>query len=189
MDRGFLKNAVSRARWQATRIGVAGKIGCGLIVFSIVFFFAAVLPQHAESQALMRKATAMKAQLRAEPADATGRKLRRNPGLHDFYAFFPNIDSSPFWIGELVKVATQHGIEISGSDYRMVQEKEWVLARYEMAMPVRARYPQMRAFIADTLRTIPAMALVDVVIKREGVESEVLEASLKFNLYLNASKQ
>jgi hypothetical protein len=154
----------------------------------MVFFFAAVLPRHAESQALMAKATAMRAQLRAGPAAATGGKVRRNPGLHDFYAFFPNIDSSPFWIGELVQVATQHGIEISGSDYRMVHEKEWVLARYEMAMPVRARYPQMRAFIADTLRTIPAMSLVDVVIKREGVESEMLEASLKFNLYLNTGK-
>jgi hypothetical protein len=32
------------------------------------------------------------------------------------------------------------------------------------------------------------MALVDVVIKRQGVESDLLEASLKFNLYLNAGK-
>lgn len=188
MDRGFLKSAISRANWQATRLGTAGKVGCGLMVFSLVFFFAAVLPQRAASETLLDKARVMKAQLRSAPETATDGKVRRNPGLHDFYAFFPAIDSSPFWIKELVQVATQHGIEISGSDYRMVWEKEWVLARYEMAMPIRAGYPQVRAFIADTLRTIPAMALVDLVIKRQGVESDLLEASLKFNLYLNAGK-
>jgi hypothetical protein len=188
MDRGFLKNAISQASWQTTRLGTAGKVGCGLMVFSLVFFFAAVLPQRAASEMLLGKARVMKAQLRSAPETITGRKAQANPGLRDFYAFFPTIDSSPFWIKELVQIATQYGIEISGSDYRMVQEKEWALARYEMAMPIRAGYPQVRAFIADTLRTIPAMALVDVVIKRQGVESELLEASLKFNLYLNAGK-
>ena len=33
------------------------------------------------------------------------------------------------------------------------------------------------------------MALVDVAIKRESVESELLEANLKFNLYLSEGKK
>ncbi len=43
----------------------------------------------------------------------------------------------------------------------------------------------MRGFIDDALHAVPAMALVDVVISRESVESELLEANVKFNLYLS----
>jgi hypothetical protein len=71
----------------------------------------------------------------------------------------------------------------------MIREKGWPLARYEMSVPIHGGYPRVRAFIADSLRSVPAMALVDVVIKREGVEVELLEASLKFNLYLNEGKR
>jgi hypothetical protein len=65
-----------------------------------------------------------------------------------------------------------------------VREKDLKLARYEMLVPVRGKYSQVRGFIADALRAVPPMALVDVAIKREGVESELLDANLKFNLYL-----
>jgi len=67
----------------------------------------------------------------------------------------------------------------------MEREKDIKLARYEMVMPVRGQYAQVRGFVADALRAVPAMALTDVAIKREGVESELLEASLKFHLYLS----
>jgi hypothetical protein len=189
MDRGILKLLLSRSRWQIERLGAAGKAGFGLIIFSVVFFFTAVLPQREEANALMIKAEAVKARRPGAPLAAGGGSIQKAPELTDFYAFFPHIDSSPFWIGEMVRVAAQHDIEISGSDYRMIREKGWPLARYEMSVPIHGGYPRVRAFIADSLRSVPAMALVDVVIKREGVEVELLEASLKFNLYLNEGKR
>ncbi len=68
MDVSILTNAGLRLRWQMERLGVPGKIGFGLIIFSAVFFIAAVLPRRAESNALMAKAEAMQAQMKAEPA-------------------------------------------------------------------------------------------------------------------------
>lgn len=87
-----------------------------------------------------------------------------------------------------MQVAEARGVEISGTEYRLVRGKDLQLARYEMVLPLRARYPELRGFIADALRVVPALALVDVAIKREGVESELLEASLKFNLYLKEGR-
>ncbi|MDN5751904.1 MAG: hypothetical protein L0H15_01305 [Nitrosospira sp.] len=189
MDRNLLRNAWPRLRWQTARLGAAGKIGFGLCVFSAVFFFVAVSPRYAESSILMAKAEEMKAHPQEKTARAPGVKIQGDEALQAFYAFFPHIDSSPFWIRELVQAAAATGVEINGSDYRMVREKGWKLARYEMILPVRGKYPQVRAFIADALRVVPAMALVDIGIKREGVESEWLEASLKFNLYLHEGKR
>ena len=189
MDRNFLRNAWLRLRWQTARLGATGKIGFGLCVFSAVFFFVAVSPRHAESSILMGKVEAMKAHPQEKIALPQGRKIQGDEALQAFYAFFPLIDSSPFWIRELVQVAAATQVEIGGSEYRMVREKGWKLARYEMILPVRGKYPQVRAFIADALRVVPAMALVDIGIKRDGVESELLEASLKFNLYLHEGKR
>lgn len=187
-----LSNTLLRIRWQAERLGNPGKIGVGLLVFSAVFFIAAVLPRQEESGALRIKADEMQARLRSKPAEKEGEAAPKvvygTPALKVFYAFFPNIDSTPFWIGEVVKTATQHGIELSGTDYRMEREKDIKLARYEMVLPVRGQYAQVRAFVADALRAVPAMSLADVVIKREGVESDLLDANLKFNLYLVEGK-
>lgn len=135
---------------------------------------------------LMDKVEAMQARSGVEPAQKAGqKKVYGGQDLQAFYAFFPKMDSSPFWIRELTQVAAQREVEINGADYRMVRETDLKLARYEMVLPVRGKYSQLRGFIADALRTVPAMALADVALKREGVESELLEANLKFNLYLS----
>jgi hypothetical protein len=193
MGMNGLSDVLLRVRWQAERLGIPGKIGLGLIVFSAVFFFVAVLPRQTESSALMLKAETMQARVKAEPVAHEGEgmrpKMSGSQALKVFYAFFPNTDSTPFWIGEVVQAAAKNGVEINGTEYRMDREKDVKLARYEMVLPVRGQYPHVRGFVADALRTVPAIALVDVAIKRESVESERLEANLKFNLYLSEGKK
>jgi hypothetical protein len=193
MGMNDLSDALLRARWQTERLGTSGKIGLGLIVFSAVFFLVAVLPRQAESSALMLKAETMQTRVKVEPVahegEGTRPRMAGSQALKVFYAFFPINDSTPFWIGEVVQAAAKHGVEINGTEYRMDREKEVKLARYEMVLPVRGQYPHVRGFVADALRAVPAMALVDVAIKREGVESELLEANLKFNLYLSEGKK
>ena len=191
MDLNSIKTAWLRVRWQTERLGPAGKLGFGLLVFSAVFFLVAVLPRQEESKVLMAKAEVLEARIRMEPSTESGRPRRRLQGdqaLPAFYAFFPKLDSSPFWIGELVRIAGERGVEISGTEYRMVREKDLKLARYEMMVPVRGNYSQLRGFIADALHAVPAMALADVAIRREGVHAELLEANIKFNLYLGEGK-
>jgi len=192
MDLNSIKTVWLRLRWQTERLGPAGKLGFGLLVFSAVFFLVAVLPRQEESKALMAEAKALETRVRREPSAESGsprRRLQGDQALPAFYEFFPKLDSSPFWIGELVRIAGERGVEISGTEYRMVREKDLKLARYEMMVPVRGNYSQLRGFIADALHVVPAMALVDVVIRREGVHAELLEANIKFNLYLSEDKR
>jgi hypothetical protein len=51
-----------------------------------------------------------------------------------------------------------------------------------------AVFPVVRLFFAYMLVTLLEWVLFFVLNPRQGVESELLEASLKFNLYLNAGK-
>ena len=76
-------------------------------------------------------------------------------------------------------------MELSSSEYRLVNDNYARLARYEMILPVKGKYSQVRAFMAAALEAVPAMAISAIAIKRENVTSEKLEVRLEVNLYLN----
>ena len=176
-----------RLRWQVARLGNAGKIGIGLFVVAGIFFLAVVLPQGTELLNLQERAEILqsKPQQAGDEATLANKKVGGDQALQIFYEFFPRIDSSPFWIRELVRIAKKQGVEINSSDFRLSIEKDERLARYEMILPIRGRYPQIRAFIADVLEAVPTMAIVGIAFKRENVQSTQLEVRLEVNLYLD----
>lgn len=197
MDASFLKTGTLQTRldrlmlqlrWQANRLGAAGKTGLGLIVVSMIYFFSALLPQESDLQKLKERAGILRMQEQAQqnPGETDGaKKLSADQALQVFYDFFPRIDSSPFWIRELVQLAKKHGVELNSSEYRLVNENDARLARYEMILPVKGRYPQIRAFMSAALEAVPAMAISAIALKRENITSDRLEVRLEINLYLN----
>lgn len=174
-----------QVRWQTARLGNAGKIGIGLLVVAIIFFLLAVLPQEAKLDELKQLVENIQIPVNQLSSDESTRKIGGDQALQIYYDFFPRIDSSPFWIRELVKIAKKQGVEINSSDYRLVHEQGVRLARYEMILPVRGRYKQIRAFMAEALEAIPAMAVTGMVIKREHVQTEQLDVRLEIDLYLD----
>jgi len=173
--------------WQGARLGVAGKIGLSLFVVAIIFYIGAVLPQDREVKVLKQHVETIKGRspLQINGKPGAGRRIGGDQALKEFYDFFPRIDSSPFWIGELVRVAEIHEVEINSSDFHMTLGEGSSLARYEMTLPIYGSYPQIRAFIADALISVPAMAITGINIKRRDVKSNQLEVGLKVSLYLN----
>ena len=197
MDASFLKTATLQTRldrlmlqlrWQAGRLGVIGKTGLGLIVVTTIYFFSALLPQESDLQRLKERAETLQMQEQAKQNQGemeSGKKLSGDQALQVFYDFFPRVDSSPFWIRELVQLAKKHNVELNSSEYRLVNENDARLARYEMILPVKGRYPQIRAFMSAALEAVPAMAISAIAMKRENITSDRLEVRLEINLYLN----
>jgi hypothetical protein len=182
-----LHNILLQIRWEAVRLGTIGKIGLGLLIMAVVLLIAAVFPQNTTLQTLKSRAETLQTQplSTSQKTSRPTQKIGNDQALQIFYEFFPQIDSSPFWIRELARIAKKQRVEINSSDYRLVLEKGARLARYEMILPVRGRYPQIRAFIADALQAVPAMAITGMVIKRENVKTEQLDVRLEINLYLD----
>ena len=174
-----------QASWQVARLGSVGKIGVGLFAAAIVFFLAAVLPQNSTVSELKERADTMQVQVSAQNGTGPERRIGGDQALQIFYDFFPRIDSSPFWVRELVRIAKKNGVEMNSSDYRLVHENNARLARYEMILPIRGRYPQIRSFIADSLQDIPSLAIAGMVVKRENVQTEQLDVRLEINLFLD----
>lgn len=183
-----LNRLLPQLRWQIGRLGAAGKIGLGLLVATSIYFFSVVLPQETVLRKLKERAETLQTQVSSKQTSGdaeTSKKMSGDQALQAFYDFFPRIDSSPFWVRELVRLAKKQGVDLSSSEYRLVNENDERLARYEMVLPAKGTYPQIRAFMADALEAVPAMAISAIAIKRENVTSEKLEVRLEINLYLN----
>lgn len=183
-----LNRMLPQLRWKFGCLGTIGKIGLGLIAATIIYLISAVLPHDSELEKLKTRADVLQTQLASNQPAGTpeaGVKMTGDQALQVFYDFFPNIDSSPFWIRELTRIAKEKNIELSSSEYRLINEADARLARYEMILPVRGKYKQVRAFIAAALEAVPAMAVSAIAIRRENVTSDILEVRLEASLYLN----
>ncbi len=180
---------MQQLRWQLARLGSMGKIGVGLFVVAGIFFLGAVLPAMKELKVLEARAEALQLQARQRllsgDTPMVERKLTNDQALQAFYAFFPRFDSSPYWIRELVRVAQKQGVEINSSDFKLTFERDWRLSRYEIIVPLRGRYSQIRGFIAEALEAVPNMAITGFTIKRDNIQSAQLEMRLEISLYLN----
>ena len=180
---------MQQLRWQLARLGTAGKIGVGLCVVAGIFFLGAVLPAKKERKMLEERAETLQLQakerLLSGEVSAVEKQLTNDQALQAFYEFFPRFDSSPYWIRELIRAAEKQGVEINSSDFKLTLERDWRLSRYEIIMPVRGRYSQIRGFMADALEAVPNMAITGFAIKRDNIQSTQLEMRLEISLYLN----
>lgn len=173
----------SAARWMR-RLGWPGIVGLGFAAYAAMFFATAVVPAQTGLEQLRQQAAAREAlvaQLAREGgSDAQGPESR----LTRFYAFFPQQDTAAAWLEKIYAAAGKQALGLQTGEYRFVPDGSGKLGRYEITLPVKGPYVQVRKFIADVLTEIPVAALEDVRIRRDTIGSDVVEAKIKFALYL-----
>lgn len=178
-----MKGWLDHLRREVARIGLAGIAGIGLVVFAMAFYFLGVRPADRALEALRAEAGALERQLR------TGGSLvavEATPAeeLATFYAFFPSATTTPDWLRRINDAATSNGIVLESGEYRMQRADGTRLRRYEITLPIKGSYAQIRAFVAGVLGAVPAAVLEEVTLRRDRVESARLEARVRFTLYV-----
>lgn len=178
--RWWLRREVQRLKWR-------GVVGIALAVLAVALVVAVLRPMERETAELRDDVAQLRAKLRSgvDPAAhrvATGPAGREQ--LENFYAFFPSVATLPDWLGEVHLAAARHGLALETGEYQLQHPPGARLARYELQLPLKGTYPQLRAFLADVLKKIPAAAVDDVVIRRETVGSPELDAKVRLFVYL-----
>jgi hypothetical protein len=69
-------------------------------------------------------------------------------------------------------------------DYRLASAKGDKLERYQITLPVKGSYPQIRKFIGRLLADLPAASLDGVSFLRQKIGDTQVESQLKLTLYL-----
>lgn len=185
-----------RVKFESSCLGWRGLAGLALLAAAAVLWLGAQRPDQRRVHELRADVAEMRVRLRSAgpagtPADAgrTIPRASRAEQLATFHEFFPSVASLPDWLAVLNTAASRNGLLLENGEYALVAPQAGErLARYEMSLPVKGTWPQLRGFVADLLDRIPAAALQDVTIERESVGAPRVEAKLVVVVWLGTDR-
>jgi hypothetical protein len=178
----------ARLRWTANLwlrdLGWPGIVGLSLIAFTLAFHVSAILPAQQELERRQNEANSLRDRIQR----AT-RIFVDNPGspagqLGAFYQFFPTAEDAPETLRHIYEGAQALGVVLDQGDYRVIPEKSGKLLRYQVTLPVKGPYPQIRKFLATVLTQNPTVSLENVSFGKQKVADPVVEARIRLVVYL-----
>lgn len=171
------------ARFSAAvaALGWPGILGLGLLAFCAAFYASTVGPGQARL-----------GELRAEAARQDRKRpptLDEDPGysreaLNAFYAFFPPGNHLSEQIGKIYRAAQGQALQLERGDYRATSDGAGQLTRYQISLPLKGSYTQVRKFVAAVLVDVPHLSLESIQFERQRAGDPAVEARVKFVMYL-----
>ncbi len=169
-----------RLRW---RLGPGGLAAAAILVAGVLYgtlTFVSLHERHADLRARLdqwQQTGGAGATRGRGPADDTR-------ALEAFYARLPRLRSAPQWLSAFDQAAIANGLVLRSGEYRLDRREGQRLLRYQIVLPVSGSYAQVRAFIDGVLAQVPAASLDEAQFSRDSGPARVVDARLRFTLYL-----
>jgi len=179
-----MKRLLMQLQQAVAMIDAGGVIGIGLTVFAAAVWFSAVVP--AQDQLVELQKQPVRQQRDGAAADNGFRSaaMRGADQLEKFNRHFPGLGTAPVMVLKLHEIAAQNSITLDTGEYRLLRDRDATLSRYQVTLPLRGTYWQVRLFVAQVLDELPASALEEIAITRDSVSSKAVETRVRFTLYL-----
>ncbi len=170
-------------RWLRHR-SREGMVGLGLVVICTLFYLSSIRPtemrviaaEEAQHMANMRN--------RTHNDPATFHTLAQAQ-LSTFYAYFPQQNSTPDWLDKIYADARKANVELIDGDYRERRASEGRLLGYQIRLPAKGSYIQLRHFITSVLTDIPVASLDHVSFERDKIADSVITAKISLTIYMD----
>lgn len=177
-----------RVRWTSRRwlrrMDWPGVMAIAVLAICPAFYFYAIVPQQARLDAAQKSAAQLNEQTVPAGTSRFGAKLSPEEQLAVFYKMFPDEGSSSQWLEKLMALAAKRGLSLNDGEYKVTREQMGKLLRYQMTLPVKGGYPQIRQFLSDLQGVLPVVALENVQFERQKIADPNVEAKIKLVLYL-----
>lgn len=165
-----------------TRVGLAGFIGAALLAAAATTAWLAPR-MHDETRDLQAQIEAARRRMAdpvaARPLDAAGQAAQ-------FRAWFPRSSQSDEDLRALFRLAADHRISLLRGEYAAAVRRDAQLASYDVVLPVRAAYPDVRGFIAAALNALPHASLAELRLERGASTADIVDARVHLTLYYRA---
>ena len=173
-------------KYKCRQLGWQGWMGLVLILGSLLYLLIAAIPNTHQFQQLQMEMTVLKANPTLNIVN------RSNNAQFDivqkFYDLLPAQKDANSKITAILNVATNTGLVIDKVEYDQPLSAS-SLIQYQIKLPLKGSYIQIRQFINQVLNTLPSIALNDISLRREDITTDQLEARIQFTLYLQNEKQ
>jgi Tfp pilus assembly protein PilO len=191
---------IQNLKWFANqslrKLGLLGLFGLAITLGCSLFYATQLLPKQKELNHLTNQLQEINVnqsrQINDEKivqAPLSLPKQISSADVEKFYATFPDGANLPSMINLIRENAQKQKLVLTRGDYKLTQTKNTqqtnTLVRYEMVLPVKGSYLQIRTFIADVLFKLPMLGLSDVQINRENTLNPLVDARLTFVFLLH----
>ena len=164
------------------RLGRTGLAGMLILVIAALIHFGRTVPLEEETAALETRLIHLQADAKRVVPHAV------SVPTSGFIDTLPATTAAATVIGQLEQLARAHNLQLLRGQYTQSPVAGTSLLRWQLTLPIKADYPRLVAFIAASLQAQPTLALDDLKLKRETIETTTLDADLRFNLYLRESR-
>jgi Tfp pilus assembly protein PilO len=178
----MIAESIKRLDWTA-------QLGLALCLFAAVFQFAVNTPMRSRAEQLQREAAATKKDAENAVRNHKRRDIRPiNARFNEFYQYFPSRQSTPDWLQKIYGAATNQAVQLTQGEYRLVPDKTGKLVGYQINLPLKGSYAQVRKFIVQVLNDVPTASLDELTFRREAIGNAEVEAKIRLTLYLRAEQ-
>lgn len=169
--------------WQLRQwsrvLGVPGLIGLGLLA-------TALLVQLSQVESLQQAVITKQARLSDLRLASTALEVAPAAPLNPLASLPPTGEAAQL-IGELEQLARAHELELPRGQYSVTSLKGTTLQHWRLVLPIETDYPTLHAFLAAALERLPNLALDELKLKRDRIESDELQAELRLSLFVEAA--
>jgi hypothetical protein len=167
-------------RNRVEALGLTGTIGLALMFFSVAFLLGGLEPLREEVKELQ----AQQERLAALPDRVAEKKGGESSKANVRDLNLPSATDALPQVMRLSDLAEKEGLKLRQGDYRLSRDREAGVVAYQMHYPIAGSYVALRRFINASLQEFPALALEEVLIRRNTIGATDVDARLRFTLYL-----
>jgi Tfp pilus assembly protein PilO len=185
----MISRAIWLARHRLQQLGWPGMLALGLFTFCLAFYLSALLPARQKLHALEQDTTMLRA--RMQPSTKPVRETEAGgpeAQLAAFYKAFPSNASTPDLLQKIHRAAASGQIRLDQGAYRLVADHDGRLQRYQITLPLKGSYPQIKTFLARVMQDLPTLALDSISFQRQNIADPLLDAQVRLTLYLGGAR-
>lgn len=177
-----LRHMLAHLRFQFYRHGWPAAAGLVLIVSAIGWQLFGAPALSAHTMALRTEQVELRKQLAQQSKPQETPRSR----LEVLYASLPVATDTLAAVKTIHQAAAANGVKLAHGDYRLARDTGTPLLRYQITLPARASYPQLRAWLSDVMNAVPTAALDEINFRRDDVGSPSVESRMRLTLFLRA---
>ena len=168
-------------------LGVPGLAGMAMLVLALSYGLVGLLPDWESLQSLSQQTREATEYLAKVEDGSVAAPVVPQRQLDDFRSKLPSQPQATVAIDKIYALAAQERITLSRGEYSLGVDPKTHLARYQILLPVRGSYPQLRRFLHALLGQLPAVVLEDVELSRKNIAETDLTGRIRMTLYLSRS--
>lgn len=167
-------------------LGFSGLAGIMLVMASLVVFIVWIQPGETQLKHATIELNDLQNRRKLELSNPAKHTLPMESNLSLFYKTFPPEQSAVNQLEKIYKSADSESLLLSQGEYKLTKEKEGHLESYQITLPVKGSYIQIRKFIAKVMNSAPTVALDSISFRRESIGGTALEAKIQFSIFLGS---